>query len=115
MKLLRNETANGKPKWGDSLNDYFKGKIRTRDKEGELLKAINQASSAISKCNPDGFDSAVKKIEDIKPKFVNTEKITQMNVVYKDLEEDYTKLFGAEHRYVEQIRWCLDKNFPSRP
>ncbi len=97
--------------WGDGLKDYFKGSIRSRDKEGELIKAIEQASSAISKCNADGFDSAVRKIEKLKPKFENTEKITQMDVVYRDIEEDYAKLFGAEHRYVEQIRWCLDKKF----
>ena len=97
--------------WGDSLEEYFLKQHRGSTKEKKLIKAIKQASSAISKCNADGFDSAVRKIENLSRDFGEPEKITQMDVVYQDIHEDYSALFNAEHRYVAQIRWCLKKKF----
>lgn len=97
--------------WGDSLDEFFHGRVRGNSKESKLIKAIKQASSAISKCNADGFDSAVRKIEKLKPEFKRSEKVTQMDVVFEDIWEDYSPLFNAKYRYVAQIRWCLDKKF----
>ena len=97
--------------WGDSLDEFFQGRVRDNSKESKLIKAIKQASSAISKCNADGFDDAVRKIEKLKSEFKGSEKVTQMDVVFQDIQDDYAPLFGAVHRYVSQIRWCLDKKF----
>ena len=100
--------------WGDSLDEFFHGRVRGSSKESKLIKAIKQASSAISKCNADGFDSAVQKIEKLKSEFKESEHVTQMDVVFQDIQDDYSPLFGAKYRYVAQIRWCLDKNSCSR-
>lgn len=97
--------------WGDKLDQYFRGITKRNSKERRLIDAINKASSAISRCNSDGFDSAVRKIEQLKLEFKKPEKITEMDVVYQDIYEDYAPLFSAKYRYVEQIRWCLNKNF----
>lgn len=97
--------------WGDSLDEFFRGRVRGSSKESKLIKAIKQASSAISKCNADGFDSAVQKIEKLKSEFKESEQVTQMDVVFQDIQDDYAPLFGAKYRYVAQIRWCLDKKF----
>ena len=97
--------------WGDKLDQYFKGNIDENSKESRLIGVIKQASSAICLCNAEGFDSAVKQIENLKTEFENPEKITEMDVVYQDIYENYASLFGAKYRYVEQIRWCLKKKF----
>lgn len=96
--------------WGDKLEQYFK-KVRPNTREGKLLKAINQASKAISKCNGDDFDLAVSKIEKLKEEFKKPETVTEMDVVYQDIHENYKSLINTKHRYVAQIRWCLDKKF----
>lgn len=97
--------------WGDRLEQYFKGDIDEDSKESRLIGAIKQASSAICQCNAEGFDSAVKQIEKLEAEFENPEKVTEMDVVYQDIHENYASLFGAKYRYVEQIRWCLKKSF----
>lgn len=98
--------------WGSKLEEYFRRRTKWSSKEQKLIKAINQASSAISKCNSDGFDCAVQKIKDLKSMFDESETVTEMDVVYQDIYENYKALFDPEkYRYVEQIRWCLDKNF----
>lgn len=97
--------------WGDKLEQYFGGTVRTNSKERKLIKAIKQASAAISRCNGDAFDNAVRRIEKLESQFKEPEAVTEMDVVYQDIHENYETLFGAKYRYVEQIRWCLDKNF----
>lgn len=97
--------------WGDSLEKYFHGRVRGSSKERKLIKAIQQASSAISKCNADGFDGAVRKIEALQADFKNPDHITELDVVFQDIRNDYMTLFHTKHRYVSQIRWCLDKKF----
>lgn len=96
--------------WGDGLKEFFT-EFPENSKEDKLIKAINKASSAISKCNADGFDDAVKTIEELKKHFKKSEKKTQMDVVFQDIEQDYAPLFNAKYRYVAQVRWCLDKKF----
>lgn len=96
--------------WGDKLENYF-GKMNGSSKEAKLLKAIKQASSAISMCNVENFDSAVQKIADLRMEFEASKEITQLNVVYENIKEEYELLFDAKYRYVEQIRWCIKKNF----
>ena len=96
--------------WGDKLENYF-GKKRGASKETKLLKAISQASSAISMCNVDNFDNAVRKIADLREAFETSTEITQLSVVYENIKEEYEPLFDAKYRYVEQIRWCVKKNF----
>ena len=107
--------------WGDGLNDYFQNDVREDSKEQRLIEAINKASSAISTCNADTFDDAVKDIGNLRRDFeggeVSTQesgdsvRITQLGVVFKDIKEDYSPLFDAKYRYVEQIRWCFRKKF----
>ena len=107
--------------WGDGLKDYFNGKAAAGSKEEKLIKAINKASVAISTCNADTFDNAIKDIGNLRRDFETGEastqedgdsvNITQMDVVFKDIKEDYAPLFDAKYRYVEQIRWCFRKKF----
>lgn len=97
--------------WGDKLEEYFKGEGHGGSKERKLIEAINQASQSISRCNADGFDHAVRRIENLEREFENPETVTEMDVVYEDIYKDYKPLFGVKYRYVAQIRWCLDKHF----
>lgn len=97
--------------WGDKLDQYFGGSIGKASKESRLIEAIKLASSAISRCSGEKFDAAVRKIEELESEFENPETVTEMDVVYQDIREDYKPLFNPPYRYVEQIRWCLNKNF----
>ena len=97
--------------WGDSLKEYFDGFMRGSSKEQKLIEAVQQASSAISKCNANGFDGAIQKIKSLREDFKNPETITELDVVYQDIREDYGRLFDADYPHVAQIRWCLDKKF----
>lgn len=97
--------------WGDQLVEYFKDSGEGDTKEDRLSEAVQEASLAISRCNGEGFDSAVRKIEKLAEEFKNPETVTEMDVVYQDIYENYETLFGAKYRYVAQIRWCLDRHF----
>ncbi|HIX48906.1 MAG TPA: TM1812 family CRISPR-associated protein [Candidatus Mediterraneibacter caccavium] len=97
--------------WGDKLEEYFRERGRGDTKEKKLVRAIKEASLAISMCSSDRFDSAVRRIEALKKEFENPKTITEMDVVYQDIYENYEMLFKAKYRYVAQIRWCLDRNF----
>ena len=108
--------------WGDKLQQYFQGNYPHDSRENRLVEAIKEASMAISRCNADGFDKAVRRIESLKSEFIcietktgkeqsREENVSEMDVVYQDIYEDYKRLFKPEYRYVEQIRWCLDKQF----
>lgn len=97
--------------WGDKLEEYFRERGKGNTKEKKLVEAIKEASLAVSMCSGDRFDSAVRRIEELKKEFENPETITEMDVVYQDIYENYEMLFGTKYRYVAQIRWCLDKNF----
>lgn len=108
--------------WGDKLQQYFQGNYQNNSKERTIIKAIKDASSAISKCNPDGFDRAVRRIESIQEKekekkadssagASTPETVSEMDVVYQDIYQNYKPLLKQKYRYVAQIRWCLDKNF----
>lgn len=103
--------------WGDKLQQYFKG-VKDEDSwESMLLTAIEEASKAISQCSPDRFDRAVRKIEDIQKTKESDESepgkntISELDVVYQDIKENYASLLNQKYRYVAQIRWCLDKKF----
>lgn len=97
--------------WGDKLEEYFSANDRKESKESRLVEAIKEASLSISRCNGDGFDRAVRKIESLQDEFKNSGEITEMDVVYQDIKENYEPLFNAKYRYVAQIRWCLDRSF----
>lgn len=97
--------------WGDKLEEYFRGTRRNSSKENRLITAIKDASIAISRCNGDKFGSAVRRIENLQKEFEKPDRITEMDVVYQDIYENYKPLFGADFPYVEQIRWCLDRHF----
>ena len=98
---------------GDGLVEYFKDKKKEDEKAKALTEAIKNASDAIQFCDVDGFDKAINEIAALHEKFVSgsdTEK-TEMDVIYEDIYRDYKPLINAEHRYVEQIRWCIKKKF----
>ena len=108
--------------WGDKLQQYFQGNYQRHSWERILIEAIKDASSAISRCSPDGFDRAVRRIEAIdeekKREKEEAEKagsvageVSEMDVVYQDIYQNYKDLLGQKYRYVAQIRWCLDKQF----
>ncbi len=101
---------------GDELLDYVKQysvgtKKSARDEK--LVKAITDASDAIQWCNVGGFDKAIDEIAELKEEFdkAGSNDLSQMNIVFQDIYEDYSSLIHAKYRYVEQIRWCLKKNF----
>lgn len=97
--------------WGDSLKEFFEGRTKKDSKEEKLIDFIDKASTAISRCNPDSFDEAIDEIGKLDEDFKQPDVITEMDVVYMDIEEDYRALYKAEYRYVEQILWCLNKKF----
>lgn len=97
--------------WGDSLKEFFEGKTRSGSREERLIDFIDKASTAISRCDPDGFDEAIDEIGKLGEEFRQPDAISEMDVVYRDIEEDYSTLYKAEFRYVEQILWCLNKKF----
>lgn len=96
---------------GDKLEEYFRESGSGDTKEKKLVEAIQEASLAISRCSGDGFDSAVQKIEQLEKEFENPDTITEMDVVYEDIFDDYKPLLTSKYRYVAQILWCLDKQF----
>lgn len=100
--------------WGGELKKYFNNVVKD-SKEFKLLKAIEKASKSISLCDVDDFDDAIRAIEELHGKFENissdSSKATQLDVVYQDIYQDYSSIFQAKYRYVEQIQWCLRKNF----
>lgn len=97
--------------WGDKLEEYFRNEGKNPTKEKKLAEAIKEASLAISRCNGDGFDRAVEKIQGLEKEFEDSKFKTEMDVVYQDIKENYAPLFNPKYRYVEQIRWCLDRRF----
>lgn len=97
--------------WGDKLEEYFRNEGKNPTKEKKLAEAIKEASLAISRCNGDGFDRAVEKIQGLEKEFEDSKSKTEMDVVYQDIKENYAPLFNPKYRYVEQIRWCLDRRF----
>lgn len=103
--------------WGDKLQQYFQGSYQKNTKEKILIEAIKDASTAISSCNPDGFDRAVRRIEMIQKEKEERkadfalDTISEMDVVYQDIYQNYKPLLNQKYRYVAQIRWCLEKRF----
>lgn len=105
--------------WGDKLQQYFQGNYQRDSWEQTLIEAIKDASMAISRCSPDGFDRAVRRIEAINEEketkkagsVSGVKTVSEMDVVYQDIYQNYENLLGQTYRYVAQIRWCLDKQF----
>lgn len=97
--------------WGDKLEEYFQGMGTGDSKESRLIAAIKDASYAISRCSVDKFDSAVRRIEGLEKDFAKPEAVTEMDVVYQDIKNDYEPLFSPKYRYVAQIRWCFERHF----
>lgn len=98
---------------GDGLVEYFRDKKKEDEKAKALTEAIKNASDAIQFCDVDGFDKAINEIAALYEKFVSVSDTnkTEMDVIYEDIYRDYEPLIKAEHRYVEQIRWCIKKKF----
>ena len=61
--------------WGDKLEEYFRERGRGDTKEKKLVRAIKEASLAISMCSSDRFDSAVRRIEALKKEFENPKRV----------------------------------------
>lgn len=96
---------------GDELLKYFEDADQNSF-EKKLAKAIKMASDAIQLCNVDGFDEAIKAIAALEKEYQNpAREKSQMDIVYEDIREDYGSLMTDHMRYVQQIRWCLKKNF----
>lgn len=94
---------------GQSLIEYFK----KNDNEfvQKLLQAIKTASDSIRLCDIDGFDNALQIISDLRPSF-RTLTNTEIDIVYKDIVEDYGDMLLNTHGgYLRKIEWCIKKGY----
>ena len=94
----------------DSLENYFKGKENTSDKD--LIKAIETISSAISLCNMVNFEKGLKKLKAYYQ--TNTESSDAYLRIFADtIKKDYGNLFecDGDPTPVDEIEWCVKKRF----
>lgn len=99
---------------GKELKEYFDAKPGTDDELTKRLTSfIMDASEAIQTCNVSAFDKAVQQVADMLDDFNSrtADQKEEIDVVFKDIYEDYKPIIKAKYRYVEQIRWCLRKNY----
>lgn len=98
---------------GEGLIKYF-SELKESDHIAEKLSSVvEQAASAIQLCDVDKFDVAINLIRDINDEILKhkEELSPELKLICDDIWEDYRPLVEAKYRYVEQIRWCLKKNF----
>ncbi|MGN0366738.1 MAG: hypothetical protein ACI4E5_12480 [Suilimivivens sp.] len=99
---------------GKELKEYFDDKPGT---DAELTKRLTtfimNASEAIQTCNVGAFDKAVQQVADMGDDFNmrGANQKEEIDVVFEDIYKDYEPIITATYRYVEQIRWCLRKNY----
>ena len=99
---------------GRELQEYFDKKLGKNEKlTKKLTKFIMNASEAIQTCDVGAFDAAIVQVADLAEEFEtrSKEEKEEIDVVFKDIYDDYRTIIEAKYRYVEQIRWCLKKNY----
>ena len=95
---------------GQSLIDYF-GKNNDKKIE-DLLEAIKKASASIRLCDIDGFDKALCKIADLRPSFETNTAKTELDIVFKDIVDDYGEMLSnTKGGYLRKIEWCIKKGY----
>ena len=104
---------------GSELAEYIENYTRkdnNYEKYHDIVDAITKASDAISLCNVVLFDEAVldisKALTNHPP--VDNNLMTPMDIVVGYIGDDYKKLIDCQNspkRYIDQIRWCIDKGF----
>ena len=95
---------------GEKLLEYFSD----ADKyplSNKLAEAIKLAADSIQLCDVDGFDEAIEAIREFDNVYKESEASTTLKIIYQDIKSDYESILNAEHKYVAQIRWCLNKGF----
>ena len=95
---------------GEKLLEYFSD----ADKyplSNELAEAIKLAADSIQLCDVDGFDEAIEAIRKFDEKYKESKASPTLKIIYQDIKSDYEFILNAEHKYVAQIRWCLNKGF----
>lgn len=97
---------------GEGLINYFKNKENS-EFANNLSKAIELAANAIQLCDVDGFDNAIYVIrrlnESYEKEYDNISPL--LKIIYDDILKDYAPIIYAKYSYVEQVKWCLSKNF----
>ena len=95
---------------GEKLLEYFSD----ADKyplSNKLAEAIKLAADSIQLCDVDGFDEAIEAIRKFDEKYKESKASPTLKIIYQDIKSDYESILNAEHKYVAQIRWCLNKGF----
>ena len=101
--------------WGNPLKEYFRG-----HEEKPIVNAIEHISEAIKLCNVEGFDEGLENLYNSIKEWKSKEKAkanSEMDFVVDLIEEDFSELLeyvgsGKKRmKYVNQIRWCIKKNF----
>ena len=95
---------------GEKLLEYFSDADKYPFAK-QLAEAIKLAADSIQLCDVDGFDKAIETIRDIDKIYDESKASPTLKIIYQDIKSDYESILNAEHKYVAQIRWCLNKGF----
>ena len=95
---------------GEKLLEYFSDDEKTPHAK-KLAEAIKLAADSIQLCDVDGFDEAIEAIRKFDEEYKESEASPTLKIIYQDIKSDYESILNAEHKYVAQIRWCLNKGF----
>lgn len=95
---------------GEKLLEYFRD-ASDDSFEKKLAEAIKLAADSIQLCDVDGFDKAIETIREIDEIYEESKASPTLKIIYQDIKSDYKSILEAEHKYVAQIRWCLEKGF----
>lgn len=95
---------------GEKLLEYFRDASKDSF-EKKLAKAIKLAADSIQLCDVDGFDEAIETIREIDKIYEESKAAPTLKIIYQDIKSDYAPILYAQHKYVAQIRWCLEKGF----
>ena len=95
---------------GEKLLEYFSDadKYPLAKKLAEVIKL---AADSIQLCDVDRFDEAIEAIRNFDEEYKESEASPTLKIIYQDIKSDYESILNAEHKYVAQIRWCLNKGF----
>ena len=96
---------------GEKIKAYFEKRQYSDPFAIKLADAIELAAKSIQQCDVDGFDEAIEKIRELNNIYDADTVSAELQLIFNDITEDYKPLFAAKYRYVEQIRWCIKKNF----
>ena len=98
---------------GDYLARFFK---QTRDEK--IADSILEISQAVLLCDVSGFDSGLFNLANAIENRGNTDEnnATGMDFIIDKIKEDFGELLNISAdqtpmKYVNQIRWCLDKGY----